>query len=100
MAKDFAKAFYSSTAWQKCRAEYMKQAHYLCENCMKKGVYKSGVIVHHIEELTPFNIHKPEVALNFDNLELVCRDCHAELHDKRNKGRRYFFSDNGEVIVK
>ena len=78
----------------------MKRAHYLCENCMRRGIYKPGVIVHHLEELTPANIHRPEVTLNFKNLELLCRDCHAEVHNERAKGMRYVFGENGEIILK
>lgn len=100
MSKQFARQFYSSKAWQDCRNEYMKRAHYLCENCMKRGIYKPGVIVHHIEELTPSNIYRPEVSLSFGNLQLLCRECHAEMHDKRKKDRRYSFGANGEVITR
>lgn len=100
MARDFARSFYSSKAWQDCRYEYAKSVHYLCENCMRKGIYRPGVIVHHIEELTPANIHRPEITLNFDNLELLCRECHAEQHTERSKGRRYIYGDNGEIILK
>lgn len=99
MAQEFAKQFYSSKAWQDCRNEYAKRVHYLCENCLKRGLYKPGVIVHHVEELTPANIENPEVSLNWNNLRLVCRDCHAEEHDKRKKDRRYTIGENGEVIV-
>lgn len=81
MAKDFAKGFYSSKQWQDCRNEYAKRRHYLCEDCLRRGIYKPGVIVHHIEELTPFNITNPEIALGFDNLELLCRECHLREHD-------------------
>ena len=81
MAKEWARSFYSSKTWQDCRNEYAKRAHHLCENCLAKGIYKPGVIVHHVEELTPMNIHRPEVALNPENLELLCRDCHAQIHD-------------------
>ena len=100
MAKAFAKQFYSSKAWQDCRNEYAKRARYLCEQCLRRGIYRPGVIVHHVEELTPENIYRPEVALNFENLELLCRECHAEEHTTRSKGRRYFFGENGEVIIK
>ena len=100
MAKAFARKFYSSKAWQDCRNEYAKQRHYLCENCMRKGIYKPGEIVHHIIELDPINIENPEITLSFDNLVLLCRDCHAEEHKEHSKGRRYVFGDNGEVITK
>ena len=99
MAREFAKQFYSSKTWQDCRNEYAKKAHYLCENCLRKGIYKPGVIVHHVEELTPLNIENPEISLSFDNLELLCRDCHAQEHGAH-KSRRYFFDENGSVIIK
>lgn len=66
---------------------------------MKRGIYKPGVEVHHIEELTPLNIHRPEVALNVDNLVLLCRECHKARHDTRTRDRRYVIGDGGEVIV-
>lgn len=87
MAKPFARQFYSSKAWQECREEYARSRQYLCEDCLKRGIYKPGVIVHHIEELTPLNIHRPEVALGFNNLELLCRECHVDRHGLHNGGR-------------
>ena len=99
MAKDFSRQFYSSAAWQTCRNEYMKRAHWLCEDCLLRGVYKPAREVHHIEELTPMNIHRPEVTLNFDNLRALCRECHKARHSERNKGRRYVFGESGEVIT-
>lgn len=115
MAKAFARRFYSSKAWQTCRNEYAARRQFLCEDCLRRGIYKPGVIVHHKIELDPINIEKPEVALNFDNLELLCRECHAERHNltggrwaavnekkkqKRDASLRYFFGENGEVKAK
>lgn len=80
MAKAFAKQFYSSKAWQSCRNEYVKSVHHLCENCLRQGIYRPGEIVHHKIHIDPLNIEKPEVTLNFDNLELLCRECHSETH--------------------
>lgn len=99
MARDFAKQFYSSKTWQTCRNEYAAYRGHLCEDCLKRGIYKPGVIVHHVEELTPANIERPEVSLNWDNLRLVCRECHSKEHDHRMKGRRYTVGPGGEVIV-
>ena len=114
MAKEFARKFYSSKAWQECRNEYMKRAHYLCENCLRKGIYKPAEIVHHIIEIDPITIERPEIALNFDNLEAVCRACHDELHDNcgrwalinqkkretRDAANRYSISADGTVTSK
>lgn len=99
MAKDFAKAFYSSKAWQDCRNSYAAKRMHLCERCLARGIYRPGDIVHHVIEITPETINKPEIALNHDNLRLLCRDCHAEVHKTSSRGRRYLFGENGEVII-
>lgn len=65
---------------------------------MAKGLYTPGEIVHHVINLTPENINDPNVALNFDNLRLVCRRCHAEEHKHRE--RRYVIDELGNVITK
>ena len=65
---------------------------------MEKGIYKSGEIVHHKTELTPENIDKPEITLCWDNLRLVCRECHAEQHGKRQ--RRYSVDEYGRVRIR
>jgi len=96
MAREFARKFYSSAAWQSCRNNYSAMRRHLCEDCMKRGVIKQGVEVHHIEELTPLNIHRPEVTLNYDNLILLCRECHKARHES--KERRYIIGSNGEII--
>ena len=98
MAKAFSRQFYSGKAWQNCRNEYIKRVSYLCEDCMKRGIYKPAKEVHHIEELTPENIHKPEVALSFDNLVALCKDCHKARHKDDN--RRYMFDDHGGIILR
>ncbi len=102
MAKPFAKQFYHSQTWKQCRDAYAQSVGYLCENCIKHGIYKPGIIVHHIEELTPLNIENPEVTLNYKNLKLVCRECHAKEHEamyQRKHKRRYRIDDDGSVHI-
>lgn len=96
MAKEFAREFYNSKAWFKCAKAYKKYRRGLCEDCLAKGLYKPGVIVHHIEQLTPVNISDPKIALGFDNLRLVCRECHAAEHGIK---KRYFFRPDGSVEI-
>lgn len=93
--KEYATAFYSSKAWKETRRAYRKSVGGLCEICLKKGIYRPGEIVHHKIHLTPENITDPAVALNWNNLQLVCRDCHAELHGDT---RRYKVDELGRVI--
>lgn len=94
--KEWAEWFYKSKRWQKVREGYIKHAGGLCEECLKSGIYRPGVIVHHKTELTPQNIQNPEIALDYANLELLCRDCHAKMHDRRK--RRYKLDELGRVI--
>ena len=67
---------------------------------MKRGIYKPAREVHHIEELTPQNIYRPEVSLNFNNLVALCKECHKARHCERLKDMRYTFGDGGEIIIK
>lgn len=99
MAKPFAKSFYSSRIWQECRDTYAAKRGWLCERCLKRGVLSYGEIVHHKIEITPDNINDVSVTLNFNNLELLCRQCHAEAHDKRLRHRRYIIGPDGEILV-
>lgn len=100
--RDFAKDFYNSKAWKSARDAYKHKIGGLCEECWSKGIIKAGEIVHHKIPLSPENINDPRISLSEDNLELVCRDCHAEIHgdlyDKRRK-RRYKLDELGRVIL-
>lgn len=74
----------------------MKRAKGLCEVCLSKGLYRPGEIVHHKTPLTPENIHDPAVTMNWDNLQLLCRDCHAVAHKPT---KRYKVDKLGRIIV-
>ena len=94
--KEFAERLYKSKAWQKCRAEYLRSVGGVCERCLKKGILRAAVIVHHKTYLTPENIYRPDVTMNFANLEALCRECHEKEHAKR---RRYSLDYNGRVTA-
>lgn len=90
--QQYAETFYKSFAWQQCRDSYARSVGYLCEEC---GA--AGEIVHHIKHITPDNINDPNITLGFDNLQLLCRDCHAKKHKKNN--RRYRVDSAGRVVA-
>lgn len=81
------KQFYASKQWQQCRESYRKKARGLCERCLAKGIVKEGEEVHHKVRLIKGNINDPQITVNFDNLELLCQDCHHAEHygEKRYK---------------
>lgn len=94
--KDFARGFYSSRAWKDTRRAYAASVGGLCEECKGKGLVVPGEIVHHKIELTPANINRPEITLAWENLKLVCRECHAKEHGARE--RRYTVDAIGRVV--
>lgn len=62
---------------------YMTSKHWLCERCLKKGIFSPGRICHHKTWLNPENINDVDVSLNPDNpdnLECLCMDCHNKEH--------------------
>ena len=76
MAREFAKAFYHSSAWEKQRAYILKRDNYLCTepNCNRVATE-----VHHIIELTPDNINDIHITLGEDNLRSLCHECHDRI---------------------
>jgi 5-methylcytosine-specific restriction enzyme A len=89
--------FYDSGAWKLLREKIKKRDNYECQECKRQGRLsidtneysesakrkKIQLVVHHIKELE----HHPELALDDDNLETVCVDCHNKEHGRnlRNK---------------
>ncbi len=71
--------FYNSPQWKKVRQAYRISKHNICERC--GGI---GYFVHHKTYINSSNIFNPEVTLNFDNLELLCKDCHNKEHFEEN----------------
>lgn len=79
---------------------------YLCVNCGRP----TDLEVHHVIHLTPQNIGDLSIALNPNNLQTLCRDCHFKEHsedkgnghkkDKHNPLPEYVFDENGMVVLK
>ena len=101
MAKEFAKAFYSSKQWKQCRSAYIAYRQSidggLCESCHEVP----GYIVHHKIELTPDNINDPDIALGFNNLKYDCHVCHQKENAKDGPAGlvQYDFTPDGELCV-
>ena len=94
--RDFAAKLYKSKAWQRCRDGYANSKGGLCERCLARGIYTPGEIVHHKVMLTPDNITDESITLNWNNLQLLCRDCHAVAHKP---SKRYKVDELGRIIT-
>lgn len=95
--------FYRTQAWKNTRRDYLKSVGGLCERCLRKGLIVPAEIVHHKIPLNESNIGDLSISLCWDNLEALCRKCHAEAHDDiyaERTGRRYKIEDNGKVVIR
>lgn len=94
--------FYTSWKWAKCRRGFIESRGGLCERCLKRGIINAGepgrpLEVHHKIALTVDNVNDPAVTLNWDNLELLCKDCHEAC--KPQKQRRWRFGPGEKLII-
>ena len=90
--------FYKSKEWERCRKAYIAKVGGLCEDCLEKGIFTPGVIVHHKIPLTPERMKDESLMYGFDNLRLLCIDCHNKIHFKRT-GKRYVVDEMGRVTA-
>lgn len=76
--------FYGSKAWHDLRTVLIIQRHGICARCGKDfSADTSQLIAHHKEHLTDETLKDPAVAVNPDNVEIVCQKCHAHYHAYR-----------------
>ncbi len=92
--------FYHTTQWMKCWAAFVALNHGKCQICGKRGN-----LVNQWTHLNEENVDDPYISLNFDNLELLCRDCHNKIHADHDSGREdkptlVEFIPDGNVIVR
>ena len=68
--------FYGSSEWQALARLARAEQHDECQRCKARGYYVPCEVVHHKEPVKD----APERALDIDNLECLCRECHEEIH--------------------
>ena len=102
MAKEWAQPFYKGKLWKRTRESYINIRLAidggLCEECHTN----LGQIVHHKEKLTEKNIKDMGIAVDLNNLEYVCKECHDKFpgHGVNNKGTDmgFVWTDDGQPI--
>ena len=111
MANQNRQSFYNSKAWKDIRKYIWLKQSCLCARCYR-AVYVDGIsewlpknkrligIVHHKEYLNNENIYDDNIALNEENLEGICIDCHNEEHYKGTGSTKndVMFDDKGNLI--
>ena len=97
-------AFYVSWAWRKCRKAFAKSKGNLCERCLARGIIEAGskehpLEAHHKIPLTAENINDPNITLNWNNMELLCKPCHDKEREQKQGAKRWTVSPDGNVSV-
>lgn len=76
------KNFYTSSRWIKFRLLLINQRGNKCERCGEMIPRSIDIIGHHKTELTPENVNDYNISLNPNNVELICFDCHNQIHNR------------------
>ena len=93
--EDRLEQFYLSEDWKdELRPEVLREYHYECQECLKKGTITKADCVHHVNEVRV----RPDLALSKwfvddkgqtrPNLVPLCNTCHNIVHDKLGKWQR------------
>lgn len=93
MAQEFSFAFYHGMPWRRTQKAYIESQQRVCERCGDMAE-----LVHHKIHLTPQNINDPDIALGWDNLQALCRRCHAEVHGNSACANGLRFDDAGNLV--
>ena len=70
-AKRAARGFYTGDQWLKVRYRALKSSNGRCQCCGARPTKKKPLHVDHIKPRSKF----PELALNVENLQVLCEDC-------------------------
>lgn len=73
--------FYLTPQWEHLRDRKKAMEHNECERCRARGKYSPCEAVHHKLYLKA----RPDLALDINNLECLCRECHYQEHHKNFK---------------
>lgn len=86
-------SFYASPTWRNFRAGIIAERKLICEHCGKLIAKPRDAHVHHKIPLTEDNYKDASIALNPENVMLVHKDCHDQIHERFGyapKGKRVF----------
>lgn len=81
MSADILHTFYCGRTWRAFVFNLKIERGFVCERCGK--VFSAAHLIgHHKTALTVDNVNDVHIALNPDNIEIVCLDCHNKEHNR------------------
>ena len=79
-------------AWRRLREAALIRDHYWCARCGRRP----ADTVHHIVPVT----ERPDLAMELNNLQSLCRQCHNQLHPEKGcRGRQPGLPEGVRVMV-
>lgn len=104
-------SFYNGKTWKLNRVSFARSKNCICERCGKpvwvKGISDESIpkerrlkyIVHHKTYLNDINLNDDTIALDWNNLELLCINCHNQEHVPNTAIRKdLMFDEFGNVV--
>ena len=79
--------FYASQEWAVAVSAVWKRDRATCQRCGRLPEQRGSFHIHHI---VSFEVE--ELRADYDNLCLLCRECHRWIHSKENKDREFLSS--------
>lgn len=102
MAKPFSKHIYESWRWKKCARAFAESKLYICERCghLVKPNEKNKLryVVHHRQPLTLETMNDDLMVFGWDNLQLLCYECHMTVHGLHKAGRTMHWDETGNLV--
>ena len=84
--KQKGKSFLQSTEWKQLRSKVVKE---FGRKCMKCGTTPKNPQMTHVDHIK-CRKHFPDLALNFNNLQILCCRCNKEKGNKHDTDYRSF----------
>lgn len=75
--------FYNSVEWRHLRLEILERDHYECAECKRQGLVTTRDEVLTVDHIKPLEQH-PELAMDKDNLQVLCHRHHDMKHERMN----------------
>ena len=78
----YRRKIYQSQRWRMLRLAKLSDSP-LCEMCMKKGIVKPAVDIHHIRSFMSVDddVRRKALAYDYENLMSLCKECHQFIHN-------------------
>jgi len=93
--QDIRIPFYHTKVWQTCRDSILIRDNFLCQSCLKSKQITLANTVHHIKPFKDF----PELALDQDNLQSLCPNCHNQIHKRYQSKKKQTKKRKARIII-